>query len=118
MSEYIRFDAAQGGVVLIEVDDRETTGSRGVVKAGLKSRAEETIAVAQTTFEEAVRTTLQSNARAFLGAIEDLQEPPTEAEMSFSLKATGELGNLAIGKLGGEANYSIKLVWKRSADRP
>ena len=118
MSEYIQFAAAQGGVVLIEVDDRETTASRGVVKAGLKSRAEETIALARTTFEEAVQRTIQSNVRAFLGAIGDLEEAPSEAEMSFSLKATGELGNLAIGKLGGEANYSIKLVWKRSADRP
>lgn len=117
MSEYIQFAAAHGGVVLIEVDDRETTASRGVVRAGLKGRVEETIALAQTTFEEAVQRTIQSNVRAFLGAIEDLQELPTEAEMSFSLKATGELGNLAVAKLGGEANYSIKLVWKRNASQ-
>jgi hypothetical protein len=33
-------------------------------------------------------------------------------EISFSLKATGELGNVAVGKAGGEANYNVKLVWK------
>jgi len=31
--------------------------------------------------------------------------------VEFSIKATGELGNLAIGKLSGDANYSVKLTW-------
>jgi hypothetical protein len=33
-------------------------------------------------------------------------------EISFGLKATGEAGNVAIGKAGSEANFTVKLVWK------
>ena len=33
--------------------------------------------------------------------------------MTFSLKATGEVGNFAVAKAGAEANYTVKLTWKR-----
>jgi len=32
-------------------------------------------------------------------------------ELSFGLKATGELGNIAIAKASGEANFTIRLLW-------
>ena len=34
-----------------------------------------------------------------------------EVEVSFGLKAVGEAGNFAIGKVGMEANYVVKLKW-------
>lgn len=52
--------------------------------------------------------------KAFLSAIESLSEPPRETEMNFALKATEEVENFAVGKLGDEANYSIRLVWTRA----
>ena len=37
-------------------------------------------------------------------------------EITFGLKATGEVGNLAVGKVAGESNYQVKMVWRRSAE--
>jgi hypothetical protein len=33
--------------------------------------------------------------------------------MTFGLKATGEVGNFAVAKACAEANYTVKLTWKR-----
>jgi len=38
----------------------------------------------------------------------------SEMEVSFGIKATGELSNFAVGKVGLEANYQVKLIWKKS----
>jgi hypothetical protein len=74
------------------------------VKAGLKGKVEDAVSLAQSTFEGAVQRAVECNAEAFLRAIESLKPQASEAEMSFELKATGEVGNVAVGKLGGEAN--------------
>jgi hypothetical protein len=34
-----------------------------------------------------------------------------EVEVSFGLKAMGELGTFAVGKVGLEANYQVTLKW-------
>jgi hypothetical protein len=33
-----------------------------------------------------------------------------EVSVKFGLKATGEAGNFAVGKVGVEANYEVKLL--------
>ncbi len=45
----------------------------------------------------------------------DLTDPPAEAEIAFSLKATGEAGYAAaaVAKAGGEATYTVTLTWRR-----
>ena len=115
MPQYIRFDAAGGNAVLVEVEGEEASSEHGVVKAGLKDKMKEAVVLAQSTFEDALRRAVQCNAEAFRHAVKGLEEPPDEAEMTFSLKATGELGNVAVGKLGAGANYTIKLVWKAAS---
>jgi hypothetical protein len=52
------------------------------------------------------------NAQALIQAVQSLPTPPTEVEITFGIKATGEVGNVAVAKAGGESNYTIKLVWK------
>ena len=42
-------------------------------------------------------------------------DKPSEVKVTFGLKATGEAGIFAITKLGGEANFSVKLGWKHKA---
>jgi hypothetical protein len=49
--------------------------------------------------------------------VRSLTESPDELEVTFGLKATGEVGNIAIAKGGGEANFTIKLSWKREAEK-
>jgi hypothetical protein len=56
---------------------------------------------------------LRANAKAFMDEVTALDVKPSEIEMSFGLKASGELGNFVVGKVTGDANYKVKMVWKK-----
>ena len=40
-----------------------------------------------------------------------------EVEVSFGLKASGELGSFMIAKVEAEANYSVTLKWKKDKEK-
>lgn len=105
---------------MVEVDTVEDLPVVGEQNAGLRQWARnqtgEAVAVAQSGFEQAVRRAVSLNVRAFLSAADALEKPPAEMEITFGLKATGEVGNLAVGKVAGESNYQIKMIWRRSAE--
>lgn len=111
MAKYIEFKTADENRLLIEVDEKETSAG-GVAKAGLRDMAGKAISEAQSLFEKAIATALQLNVETFYVAIQKLPHPPSDVEISFGLKATGEVGNFAISKLGADANYTIKMSWK------
>jgi hypothetical protein len=115
MTRYIQFqtDDADNFSILVEVDQQEVIPPPGLVKAGIQKNLEGAIAMAQTTFAAAIKGVIQHNVQAFIEAVHSLPEPPTEVEITFGLKATGEMGNVAIGKTGGEVNYTVKLAWKQ-----
>lgn len=119
MASYLRFAAGEGEV-LVEVDEGdavEVVSETGEQNAGLRrwarNQAGEVVAVARSGFEEAVRQAVRLNVPAFLAAAEALEKPPAEMEIMFGLKGTGEVGNLAVGKVAGECNYQVTMVWKR-----
>jgi Trypsin-co-occurring domain 1 len=122
MTNYLRFASGNGeaGDVLVEVDAGEDLPVAGEQNAGLRQRARNqagvAVAVAQSGFEQAVRRAVSLNVGAFLAAADALEKPPAELEIAFGLKATGEVGNLAVGKVAGESNYQVKMVWRRPAD--
>ncbi len=113
MADYIQFTADDGGNMLVEVTEEEIPSEGGVQKAGLREMVDKRVAVARTSFEEAVQRTIRYNAQAFIQSVSSLPILPSEAEITFGLKVTGEAGNVAVGQVGGEANYTIKLTWKR-----
>ncbi len=121
MTSYLRFSSEEEGTadLLVEVDAAEDLLVAGEQNAGLRqwarNQAGQAVGVAQSGFEEAVRRAVSLNVRAFLAAVDALEKPPAEIEITFGLKATGELGNLAVGKVSGESNYQIRMVWRRSA---
>lgn len=113
MAGYISFSVPDSGTVLVEVEESEIAGQTGSpIKAGLVDKVKDTVAIAGSTLEEALRRVIGYNVDALYSAVHGVPHPPTEVEMTFALKATGELSNLAVGKLSGEANYTVKLVWK------
>jgi hypothetical protein len=113
MSRYVEFATNAGGPVLVEVDTFEVVPPSGVEKAGLRPRpAEGAVASAESTFEEAVTSAVTRSVAALADAVGSLPLAPTEVELTFGLKATGEVGNIAIAKAGGEANFTVRLVWK------
>jgi NTP-dependent ternary system trypsin peptidase co-occuring protein len=108
---YLSFPDDDGSSVLVEVSVEEIEPSAGVVKAGVGDRLRGAVAAASNSLEGALSTVIRANTRAFLGAVDTLPEAPDQIEIAFAIKATGELSNLAVGKLGGEANYSVTLTW-------
>ncbi len=111
MAHYLEFETSDGPM-LIEVDVDEISSRSGRIKAGLGDVVDNTVAKTQNTFQSALKVVRQ-NAVAFMHEMQDMDTAPDASEITFTLKATGELSNLAIGKLGGEANYSVKLTWMR-----
>ncbi len=113
MADYIQFTSADGNSLLVEVDEGEVSSQQGSQKAGLREMAGQSVAVAQTSFENAIQQAMRYNAQVFLQSVVSLPILPSEAEITFGLKITGEVGNVAVGKAGGETNYTIRLTWKR-----
>jgi Trypsin-co-occurring domain 1 len=113
MTDYIQFTSPDGNSMLVEVEEDEISSQKGVQKAGLREMAGKTIAVAQTSFEHAIQQVIHYNAQVFLQSVTSLPLLPSEAEITFGLKITGEVGNVAVTKAGGETNYAIRLTWKK-----
>ncbi len=111
---YLSFETAAGSPVVIEVDAGEIEPEPGLVKAGVGNRLRNAAATARESLDDALTAIVGANTQAFLRAVDAMPEPPDEVEISFGIKATGELSNLAIGKLGGEANYAVRITWHRS----
>jgi hypothetical protein len=112
MSHYIQYTTEDGATILVEAAVELDEDQSGVVRAGLKEKAGETVAQAKATFEEGLEV-VRHNAQVFIKKVRELPDPPDEVEVAFGLKATGEVGNFAIAKAGAEANYTVKLTWKR-----
>ena len=63
-----------------------------------------------------ISSIIRQNAQIIIGKVRDLADPPDEMEVTFGLKAAGELGNFAVAKASAEANYAVKMTWKREED--
>jgi hypothetical protein len=105
MSRYVEFKLPDGSTVIMESDDRES----GIVKAGVG----EVLKEATEKFEQAA-----DNARKAAVVILDklraeMTDRPDEVEITFGLKASGEVGSLVVAKAGIEASYSVTLKWKK-----
>jgi hypothetical protein len=111
LPHYIEFTTEDDARILVEVSEEETY-QPGVVKAGLKDKMKETVVQAQTSFEDGLEV-VRRNASAFIKKVRGLSDPPDEVEVTFGLKATGELGNFAVANVGAEASYTVTLKWKR-----
>lgn len=117
MATYIQYQLEDGSQVLVEASENVTT--RGVVKtANEADRDGNVIKSANSKFEQALAN-VRGAADALLGSLRNLHQNPDEVEVKFGLKATGEAGVFAFGKLGTEANYEVTLKWKKpKAEHP
>lgn len=113
MADYIQFTSGDGSSMLVEVEEGEIVSQKGVQKAGLREMVGKQVAEARTSFEDAIQQAIRYNAQTFMLAVHSLSALPDEAEITFGLKITGEAGNVAVGRVGGEVNYMIRLTWTR-----
>jgi len=118
MAKYLRFGSDEREF-FVEVDALEVAdvGSQAAERsAGLRrwaqDQADEAVAVARAGFDQAVRHVVAANVPAFLAAADALAKPPAELEITFGLKGAGELGSLVVGKVSGECNYQVRMLWR------
>jgi hypothetical protein len=109
---YLVFEGEEGPL-LVELAQAEVHPPAGVVKAGIADRVQDNVARAQARFDSALTALIRGSAGAFVRAVNALEDVPDQVEIEFGIKATGEVGNLAVGKLSGDANYTVKLTWSR-----
>jgi hypothetical protein len=115
MAHYIEYQTADGGVVLVEVagEAPDAVAKGGIVPASRVGDAiQNTVQEVQVKFEDAIDV-VQRGAQIIIDKVKGLSDPPDEIEVTFGLKAAGELGNFAIAKASAEANYTVKMTWQR-----
>jgi hypothetical protein len=112
MADYFQFITEDGVVVAIDSESIDVPDEGGVEKAGLLDGAGRAIQVTQETFEQAMTALLAYNARLFSRAMDGLENRPAEAELTFGLKFSGEIGGFLVTKLAGEATYGVRLIWR------
>jgi len=101
---YFEYQLEDGTTVLIQTDAPQEAG---ITKAG-RDKVGNVIASVNQKFEDAFAGVKQS-AMVLRRQLEEMRAD--EVEVTFGLKATGEFGNFAIGQVGAEANYTVKLKW-------
>jgi hypothetical protein len=106
MKKLIEFPLEDGGTILVQVDEPVPEGS--VVKA---ARSDEITRKASQTFEKALDR-IKPAATTLITKLRDLADPPDEIEVEFGLMLSADAGAF-IAYAGAEANYTIKLTWKR-----
>lgn len=109
MPKYIEFPLENGGSILVESADDPVRTSAGFLKS--ENASPDNAQKASQSFDASVESMRQA-AELMVTKLRSLSAPPDEIDVHFSLKASGEVGSLAVGKLGGDANYSITLKWR------
>ncbi len=110
MATFIEYQLEDGTTILIETDGQKTGG---VTKASSRGdKVGNVIASATQKFEDAFAG-VKKSALVLRHQLEEMRAD--EVEVTFGLKATGDLGNFAIGKVGAEANYTVKMKWINKA---
>ena len=106
MSTYVEYQIDENTTILVEVAKEEVSG---VVRAS-REPGDVARVKAKISFVDALRD-IRAQARLLLAEIEDLHVE--EAEVKFGINTVGELGFMAIGKVGGGVNYEVTLKWKK-----
>lgn len=106
MATYIEYQLEDGTTILVQTEEPK---SGGVAKAGRGDRLGNVIASVNQKFEDAL-SGVKKSALVLRRQLEEMRAD--EVEVTFGLKATGELGNFAVGNVKADANYTITLKWK------
>lgn len=105
MSQYVRFPMESGPDIFVEVD---ASALRPTTRSGVKPGA--LADTASATFEESLGR-VQPAAEAVVRQLRALESTPDSIEVEFALQMSGEMGAV-IGKVGGQANFKVKLIWR------
>jgi len=106
MTTYVEYKLDDKTTILIEAPEDE---GGGLVLAANEEGGVATVK-ARMNFSAALKD-IKTQAKLLLKEIESLHVE--EAEVKFGINTVGELGNMAIGKVGVGVNYEVTLKWKK-----
>jgi NTP-dependent ternary system trypsin peptidase co-occuring protein len=106
----VEFTLADGGTVLVQVDD--DPASQGDVTRGWGDRQQAVVQQAQQTFEQAV-SRVQPAIQGLLHQLRSLAETPEEIQVEFGLQLSAEVGAFVAGA-STTGNFKVSMTWERS----
>lgn len=105
MTELVRFELADGGSVVAELDE-----SPGVSRAGRQGVLE----TARGTLEGAL-TEVRDAAAAALAQFQDMARKPDEVEIKFGVRLDARAGAV-IARTGMQGHFEVKVRWNREPE--
>ena len=108
MTTYIEYELDDNTTILVEASDDDIGGVVRATSAGDVARVK-----AKKTFRDAMKD-IRVQARMLVDEINDLEVD--EAEVKFGINTVGEVGTVAIAKVGVGVNYEVTLKWKKKID--
>jgi len=113
MSErLVEFPLADGGTVLVQVDDAP---ARGEGTRGWADREQRVVQQAQQTFEQAV-SRVQPAIQGLLHELRSLAETPEQIQVEFGLQLSAEVGAFVAGA-STTGNFKVSMTWQRHPPR-
>ncbi len=109
MSKYVEFPLEGGGTIIIESSDEPARSPSGFLRSG--EGTSDNADKAAASFDASVEG-VRKSADLLVSKLRQLSAPPDEMEVSFSLKASGEVGSLVVGKAGADCNFNVMLRWR------
>jgi hypothetical protein len=110
----LKYEDTEKRPLIVEIDGPRTASA--LQEAGLRDIALNAVATTHDALREMIADSVQFTVESFEEALSRLPTTPSSVEISFGLKITGE-GNVAIGKVGAESNYGVKLTWTDDRSR-
>lgn len=105
---YMTFQLEDGTEVYIEAMDAPKSAASLIPS----SRGEEDVEKHAHSFEASLEGVRKMAGSLVKKLREGLTDQPSEVEVSFGLKASGEVGGFLVARAAMEANYAVTLKWK------
>jgi hypothetical protein len=104
VAKYVEFPLEGGGSIFIEATEEIGRGSAGFL------RGEGTDQKSAQTFDSTVES-IRRSADLMLTKLRGLSSAPDELAITFSLKASQELGGLMVSRGAQDSNFNVTLRW-------
>lgn len=104
----VAFPLADGGTVLVQVDDAP---ARGGVTRGWGERDQRVVQQAQHSFEQAV-SRVQPAIQGLIRELRSLAETPEEIQVEFGVQLSADVGAFVAG-VSTSGNFRVSMTWQR-----
>jgi len=102
MKHLVEFPLEEGGSIVVEVDEPETSGT-------VRAARGDTLAKARETLEDALDKVLPA-AKSIVEKLRRLDNKPNEIEVTFGIRLNTSVGAV-IASATAEANFDVTLRW-------